>query len=130
MKQFRAVSITTDGAATVHDWDVTHGTLKHLQEAVGGFVDVVALAPDMDMWVNDEGLVIGHDDLNHAGTPVRGRRARTVHPPSEEGPTVRSPSNTATRSRIPISPRPEPAASTRSTGTPRSRTSTVTSSGP
>ena len=69
MKQFRAVSITTDGVATVHDWDVTHGTLKHLQEAVGGLVDVVALARDMDMWVNDEGLVIGLP-INEAATAI------------------------------------------------------------
>ncbi len=69
MKQFRAVSISTDGVATVHDWDVTHGTLKHLQEAVGGFVDVVALAPGMDMWVNDEGLVIGLP-INETATAI------------------------------------------------------------
>lgn len=69
MKQFRAVSIDTDGVATVHDWDVTHGTLKHLQEAVGGFVDVVVLAADMDMWVNDEGLVIGLP-INETATAI------------------------------------------------------------
>lgn len=59
MNAFRAFTIAADGVATVHTWDATDGTLPHLQHAVDGCVDVVALSSDLDMWINDEGLLVG-----------------------------------------------------------------------
>lgn len=57
--EFRAVVVETDGAVREVEWDSDGGVLRELQEAVGGYVDVVALDQGLDMWVNDEGLVNG-----------------------------------------------------------------------
>lgn len=59
MNAFRALTIDVDGTTAVQTWDTTDDTLPHLQRAVGGCVDVVALTGDLDMWLNDEGLLIG-----------------------------------------------------------------------
>ena len=56
---FRAVTIDVDGNAEAVQWDTTNGTLTHLQQAVGGLVDLVALHEHVTMWVNDEGIVKG-----------------------------------------------------------------------
>jgi hypothetical protein len=56
---FRAVTIDVDGNAEAVQWDTTSGTLTHLQQAVGGLVDLVALHEHVTMWVNDEGIVKG-----------------------------------------------------------------------
>lgn len=65
--QFRAVTVSVDGEVQEVQWDTTDGTLQHLQRAVGGLVDVVGLAPNLDMWVNDEGLALGME-VNHLAT--------------------------------------------------------------
>lgn len=57
--ELRAVVVETDGAVREVEWDCDGGVLRELQEAVGGYVDVVALDQGLDMWVNDEGLVNG-----------------------------------------------------------------------
>ena len=54
---FRVVTIDSDGTTVSAEWDTTGGTLGLLQDAVGGFVDVVPLHPTITMWVNDTGLV-------------------------------------------------------------------------
>jgi len=54
---FRVVTIDSDGTTADAEWDTTGGTLGLLQDAVGGFVDVVPLHPTITMWVNDTGLV-------------------------------------------------------------------------
>lgn len=59
MNVFRALTIDVDGLAAVQMWDTFDGTLPHLQRAVDGSVDVVGLSADLDMWINDEGLLIG-----------------------------------------------------------------------
>lgn len=57
---FRVVTIDTDGVAKQTDFQVgPDGLLPHLQQAVGGLVDVVSLSPSLDMWLNEEGLVYG-----------------------------------------------------------------------
>lgn len=52
------VVLDVEGAATEARWvpEASGGVLDQLQAAVGGCVDVVALHPDLDMWVHDEGL--------------------------------------------------------------------------
>lgn len=76
MNAFRAVTIDVDGVAVAHDWDASDGSLPHLQHAVGGCVDVVALSEDLDMWVNDEGLLIGLP-VNVLATGVAALHGRT-----------------------------------------------------
>lgn len=60
MSTFQAVVVNTDGTAETVTWTPSSDmpTYRHLQKYVGGLIDVVALAPDMDMWVNDEGLIL------------------------------------------------------------------------
>lgn len=52
--------VGVDGAAHRRRWttDAHGGLLAQLQGAVGGLVDVVALADNLDVWVNDEGLYL------------------------------------------------------------------------
>jgi len=60
MSAFLVVTIDTDGTTSRQVWDLSEdSTLAHLQKAVGGHVDVVALSPWLDMWVNDEGILLG-----------------------------------------------------------------------
>lgn len=54
---FQVVTIDSDDTTVAVVWDTTGGTLGLVQDAVGGFVDVVPLHPTADMWVNDTGLV-------------------------------------------------------------------------
>lgn len=52
--------VDTDGAARRERWTTgpDGSLLAQLQTAVGGLVDVVALADNLDLWVNDEGLYL------------------------------------------------------------------------
>ena len=56
---FRAVTLDVEGNAEAVRWDTTTGTLTHLQQAVDGLVDLVALREHVTMWVNEEGIVKG-----------------------------------------------------------------------
>lgn len=57
MSEFRAITISPDGTVNDHHWEVNDkALLPVLQQAVGGLVDVVTLAEDLDLWVNDCGL--------------------------------------------------------------------------
>lgn len=58
---FRAITTTPDGNTTCRTWTVTEEvrTLEHLQHAVGSLVDVVALSPQVDMWIADDGGING-----------------------------------------------------------------------
>lgn len=58
INELRVVVVGVDGIARPDLWvlDAGHDCLSHLQEAVEGLVDCVALAPHVDLWVNDEGL--------------------------------------------------------------------------
>ena len=58
---FYAITITTDAVITEHQWTPSDedATLAHLQGACGALVDVLALAPGVDMWIPDEGMFDG-----------------------------------------------------------------------
>lgn len=55
----RAVTIGVDGHAEAVEWDAASGTLRHLQDAVGGLVDLVGLHEHVTMWVSDNGIAEG-----------------------------------------------------------------------
>lgn len=84
---FRAVTVTVDGHAEVVHWPRSGdaSVLRHLQTAVGGNVDVVSLHPDIDMWVNDEGLVMNMP-INTLATNVAAMFGLTHQP--YHGPAV------------------------------------------
>lgn len=79
MGTFRAIKIDTDGTVAEHQWDAAEQSLGHLQGAVGGYVDVVALAPDLDMWLNDEGLING-SGINPVATALAREQGMTHQP--------------------------------------------------
>lgn len=53
-----ATLIKTDGIV-VEDYDVS--SLEKLQEAVGGYIEIVTLDREMCLIVNEEGLLMGLD---------------------------------------------------------------------
>lgn len=55
----KAVVMGTDESVTVVDLDGPDGTLKVLQTAVDGWVQVVDLTSTMSIWVNEEGKLNG-----------------------------------------------------------------------
>ena len=52
MSQFAAIMSTDGGVQVVPFVD---NQLKTLQTAVGGYVEAITLAPDLIMWVNEDG---------------------------------------------------------------------------
>lgn len=61
------VTLTPEGKITVTDFDALKGSsLEHLQSQVEGNVDGVGIAGDVDMWLNDEGLINGSSENVHA----------------------------------------------------------------
>lgn len=79
MNQFRAVTISAEGNAQEVLWDASNGTLGLLQQSVEGLVDVVALSPQLDMWINDEGIVRGMA-VNPIATQIARLCGRTTQP--------------------------------------------------
>ena len=55
----KAVVIGFDESIEVLDLDAPEGSLKVLQDAVDGWVQVVDLAPKLSIWVNEEGKMNG-----------------------------------------------------------------------
>lgn len=53
-----ATLIKTDGSV-VEDYDVS--SLEKLQEAVGGYIEIVTIDREMCLIVNEEGLLMGLD---------------------------------------------------------------------
>jgi hypothetical protein len=53
------VVIKTDGTLERLDLSVSEQELKSLQNAVGGYVQVIELEDDFTMWVNEEGKLLG-----------------------------------------------------------------------
>lgn len=49
--------------ADFHEYEIIEfdeeNSLEVLQEAVGGLIDLVKISDDLDLWVNDEGLLMG-----------------------------------------------------------------------
>lgn len=77
--QFRAVTIDVEGRAQAVEWGTSGGTLRHLQTAVGGDVDVVPLHELVDMWVNDNGITEGQP-VNVVATRIARGFGGTVQP--------------------------------------------------
>ncbi len=78
MSSFAAITITPQGQINTQEWQLDEaGTLPHLA-AVGGYVDVVSLSPTLDMWVNDEGLLVGLP-LNRVATTELAAEHGHVH---------------------------------------------------
>lgn len=63
----KAIKINTDGTLTELDLDSAEGSLKVLQNAVGGWVQAIDLTPEVTMWINEEGKLDGLP-LNFHGT--------------------------------------------------------------
>lgn len=55
----KAVVIGFDESIEVIDLDAPQGSLKVLQDAVDGWVQVVDLSPTLSIWVNEEGKLEG-----------------------------------------------------------------------
>lgn len=60
--------INTDGTGGVVDFE-RGGSYEVLSGAVGGYIECVSVKDDLDMWVNEEGKLIGLP-LNPIGTRV------------------------------------------------------------
>jgi hypothetical protein len=54
----KAYIINTDGTGGVVEFD-KHNSFDTLSGAVGGWIECVALSDDLDMWVNEEGKLVG-----------------------------------------------------------------------
>ena len=54
----QAVIIKTDGTKSVVEFDSTT-SYDTLSKAVGGWIECVTLRDELDMWVNEEGKLIG-----------------------------------------------------------------------
>jgi hypothetical protein len=57
MKQ--ALKVSVEGTTEVVDLDAPEGSLKVLQEAVGGWVEAVDLNDEVTLWCNEEGKLEG-----------------------------------------------------------------------
>jgi hypothetical protein len=73
----KAVVMGTDESVTVVDLDGPDGTLKVLQTAVDGWVQVVDLTSTMSIWVNEEGKMNGLP-YNKIATDIFQRRFGAV----------------------------------------------------
>jgi hypothetical protein len=73
----KAVVMGTDESVTVVDLDGPDGTLKVLQTAVDGWVQVVDLTSTMSIWVNEEGKLNGLP-YNKIATDIFQRRFGAV----------------------------------------------------
>jgi hypothetical protein len=56
------VVIKTDGTLERLDLSESEQELKSLQNAVGGYVQVIELEDDFTMWVNEEGKLLGLEE--------------------------------------------------------------------
>lgn len=65
----QAVKLDTDGVATVVD--LGENTLAGFYEHIGcRLVDVVRIAPDLDMWIDDEGALVESPVVNPVATAL------------------------------------------------------------
>ena len=63
----KVVKISTNKPMEILDLDAPAGSLKVLQEAVGGYVQVVDLKENLSLWCNEEGKMLGLP-ANHFAT--------------------------------------------------------------
>ena len=54
----KAIKLTTDLEVKVIDFNVGD-SYNMLSESVGGYVECVSLTPTIDMWINEEGKLLG-----------------------------------------------------------------------
>lgn len=54
----KAIKLTTDLEVQVIDFNVGD-SYNMLSESVGGYVECVSLTPTIDMWINEEGKLLG-----------------------------------------------------------------------
>lgn len=69
-------TVTCRPNGTTSIYPLPSESLRHLQDQVGGYVDVIRLGTHLDMWVHDEALVHG-DELNIAATKFAHRMGHT-----------------------------------------------------
>lgn len=62
------IKINANGTLTTVDANTVTDTTKFLQEAVGGWFDVVSADSSMDFWLNDEGIYT--QSVNPVGTAL------------------------------------------------------------
>jgi hypothetical protein len=55
----KAYIINTDGTGGVVEFDHAGASYSIMQNAVGGYFECVSLSDDLDMWVNEEGKLLG-----------------------------------------------------------------------
>lgn len=55
MSTFLSLTVTTEGTATVNERG-SEDTLAHLQSQVGGFIELVRLKPNLDMYLDEDGM--------------------------------------------------------------------------
>jgi hypothetical protein len=55
----KAFKLSVHGETQLVDLDAPEGSLKVLQDAVGGWVEAVDLSADLTMWCNEEGKLDG-----------------------------------------------------------------------
>lgn len=61
----KALKITVNGEMTVVDF-TTENSYKTISDAVGGWIEAVAIAEDITMWCNEEGKLLNLDVNHHA----------------------------------------------------------------
>lgn len=66
----QALSIDIEGTVCLTDLDDSN-VLRALYDCIGcSMVDVVRLQPDLDMWVDDEGLIVSDPQINKVATII------------------------------------------------------------
>ena len=62
--------LVIDDDASVYKVKPTENSLADLQALVGGYIECVRVTPEIDAWVNEEGLIKGDFVFNLLGTFV------------------------------------------------------------
>jgi len=77
----KALQIKVSGEQVVVDLDSGDSSLNVMQDAVGGYIECVSLSRDLDMYVNEEGKLIGLDHntvATHLWSMVYGQGTGTI----------------------------------------------------
>lgn len=73
------LAVNLDGTAQVATVPPGERMLDYFYRLIGcDTVDVVALAADLEMWVDDEGLLVDDAQVNHAATGIAAEFGRTA----------------------------------------------------
>lgn len=75
----RTLTVDVDGG--IHARTVKGSTLQHFYAEIGCHtVDCVGLAADLDMWLDDEGLLVEEPRINHGATAIAAMYGKTFQP--------------------------------------------------